>query len=185
LAVSCDALALTSAVGAAPAPGGVDLRKDRMMNTHDDPDKHPAVQAAYEQYAAAAEAHNRFLFASGQALHPWKRAEALAAGETFETDPTHATERRLYQADKAHYAAWHAVNKEAHPELYCNGAGPGFRHPDQWQEMYPHVACEPTPREFGLTDDPRANWGDFYIAPDGTVTRFVVAEAEAELEAGS
>jgi hypothetical protein len=45
--------------------------------------------------------------------------------------------------------------------------------------MYPHAACEHTPYESGLTGDPGANWGDFYIAPDGTVTRFVVDPAGA------
>ncbi len=55
----------------------------------------------------------------------------------------------------------------------------------------PHAAREPAPSEFGLAGDPEASWGDFYIAEDGTVTRFILADAaaeagaEPELEAGS
>ena len=161
------------------------------MTSHYDPDSHPAVRAAYEAYVAAAEEHNAYLFASGEALFPWERAEVLAEGGTLAADPGHRSEHRLYRADKAYYQAWHAANKQARPGLYRDGVGPAFRHPDQWREMYPHAADEPTPSEFGLTSDPRASWGDFYIAEDGTVTRFIIADAaaeagaEPELEAGS
>jgi hypothetical protein len=156
-----------------------------------DPGSDPGVQAAYDAYAAAAAEHNAYLFASGEALFPWEKAQVLAEGGTLAADPAHRSEHRLYQADKAYYRAWHAANKRARPELYRDGVGPGFRHPDQWRQLYPHAACEPTPYEYGLTGDPAASWGDFYIAEDGTVTRFILADAaaqagtEPEPEAGS
>jgi hypothetical protein len=77
------------------------------------------------------------------------------------------------------------------PSCTATALGPGFRRPGQWQETYPHATCEPSPYELGLTGDPKSNWGDFHIAQDGTVTRFILADpatqaaAEPELEAGS
>jgi hypothetical protein len=149
-----------------------------------DPDADPAVKAAYDTYSAAISEHNAYLFASGKTLHPWERAEVLAEGGSFVTDPWYeaGAERWLYEADKAYYEAWHAANRRAHPELYRDGLGPHFRHPDQWREMYPNAAPASTPCQYGITDDPDATWGDFYIGKDGTVTRLFV-EADPSLEA--
>jgi alanine dehydrogenase len=44
-------------------------------------------------------------------------------------------EYRLYEADKAHYEAWHAANREVHPELYRDDRR--VMTTADWQATYP------------------------------------------------
>lgn len=153
------------------------------MKGYDHPGRHPAVRVEYEAYSEAIQECIAYNIATGKTLHAWERAEALAEGETFlKRDPVREIEleRRAYEADKAYYEAYQAIGRQEHPELYRDGVGPWFRHPDEWEELYPHVAAEPTPCEAGITADPDANWGDFYIDEHGTVTRFFVEDPGLE-----
>jgi hypothetical protein len=67
---------------------------------------------------------------------------------------------RLYEADKAHDEAWHAASKEAHPELYRDGAGPDVMTAADWQASYPLLNMEhrgePTRYDLGLPADREA-----------------------------
>ena len=78
------------------------------------PNAHPAVQAAYAAYLDA-----WIDVANQPGVSECSAQQAAAAQEAG---------YRLYEADKAHHEAWHAANKEAHPELYRDGAGPGCHH---------------------------------------------------------
>ena len=105
------------------------------------PDAHPAVQAAYAAYLDA-----WIDVANLPGVSERSAAQAAAAQQA---------KYRLYEADKAHHEAWHAANKEAHPELYRDG------HPDvmtaaDWQAKYPLLNLDrgvPTPDDLGLSAD--------------------------------
>jgi hypothetical protein len=81
-----------------------------------DANSHPAVQAAYAAYLDA-----WIDVANLPGLSERSASQAAAAQEA---------KFRLYEADKAHYEAWHAASREANPELYREGAGPR-RHDDR------------------------------------------------------
>lgn len=108
------------------------------------PNAHPAVQAAYAAYLAA-----WIDVANQPGLSECSAPQAAAAQEA---------QYRLYEADKAHHEAWHAADKEAHPELYRDG------HPDvmtaaDWQARYPLLNMDrgvPTPYDLGLVADREA-----------------------------
>ena len=105
---------------------------------------HPAVQAAYAAYLDA-----WIDVANQPGVSECSASQAAAAQEA---------QYRLYEADKAHHEAWHAADKEAHPELYRDG------HPDvmtaaDWQAKYPLLNMDrgvPTPYDLGLVADREA-----------------------------
>jgi hypothetical protein len=108
------------------------------------PNAHPAVQAAYAAY-----------------LDAWTDVANLpSVSERSASQAAAAQEAgyRLYQADKAHYEAWHAANRQAHPELYRDGAGPDVMTAADWQAKYPLLSMDrqPTPYDLGLLADREA-----------------------------
>lgn len=106
------------------------------------PNAHPAVQAAYAAYLAA-----WVDVANLPGVSERSASQAAAAQEV---------EYRLYEADKAHYEAWRAADREARPELYRDGAGPNAMTAAHWQARYPLLNMDrgvPTPYDLGLTAD--------------------------------
>jgi hypothetical protein len=108
------------------------------------PNAHPAVQAAYAAYLDAWTD-----CANLPGLSERSASQAAAAQEA---------KYRLYEADKAHHDAWHAANREAHPELYQDGAGPDVMTAADWQAKYPLLSMdrEPTPYDLGVAAEPEA-----------------------------
>jgi hypothetical protein len=88
-----------------------------------EPNTHTAVQAAYAAYLDAWTD-----VANQPGLSERSASQAAAAQEA---------KHRLYEADKAHHEAWHAANREAHPELYHDGAHPDPMTDADWQAKYP------------------------------------------------
>jgi len=110
------------------------------------PNAHPAVQAAFAAY-----------------LDAWTNvADQPGVSERSASQAAAAQQAgyRLYQADKAHHEAWHAANREAHPELYRDGAGPGVMTAAGWRARYPLLNIEhrgePTRYDLGLPADREA-----------------------------
>ena len=106
------------------------------------PKAHAAVRAAY---AAFEEAWIDVMDLPG--ISEQSAAQAVLSQET---------RYRLYQADKAWYEAWHAANRQAHPELYRDNASPGVMTAADWQARYPLLNMDrgqPTPYDLGLTTD--------------------------------
>lgn len=104
------------------------------------PNAHPAVQAAYAAYLDAWTD-----VANLPGLSERSASQAAAAQEA---------QYRLYEADKAWHEAWHAASKEAHPELYRDGAAPDVMTAAHWQARYPLLNMDhrgvPTPYDLGL-----------------------------------
>jgi len=110
------------------------------------PNAHPAVQAVYAAY-----------------LDAWTDVANLPGiGERSAQQAAAAQEAgyRLCQADKAHYEAWHAARRQAHPELYRDGAGPDVMTAADWQARYPLLNMDhrgvPTPYDLSLSADREA-----------------------------
>jgi hypothetical protein len=97
-----------------------------------DPNADPAVQAAYAAYLDVLTDPALQLGVS--------ECSAAQAAEAQEA------QYRLYEADKAHSAAWHAVNGSAPPGTAAD-----------WQARYPLLNMEhrgvPTPYDLGLSAD--------------------------------
>jgi hypothetical protein len=118
-------------------------------NSQYDPDAHPAVQAAHATY-----------------MHAHVAAEIEAAINTtpgtLDGYVPYDTESRLYLAHRAYHDAWHAANREAHPELYSEGTGPDVWTIDDWRAEYPglRLASDPeaTPDEPGPGPEAEAEW---------------------------
>jgi hypothetical protein len=91
-----------------------------------DPDSHPAVQAARAAYTRA------YVGAELEAAINTKPG-------TLDGYVAYSTEHRLYLADRAYHDARHAANREAHPELYRDGPGPGVWTIDDWRARYPDL----------------------------------------------
>ena len=106
------------------------------------PNAHPAVQAAY---AAFEDAWIDVMYLPG--ISEQSAAQAAISQET---------QYRLYEADKAWHQAWHAANRQAHPELYRDDASLGVMTAAGWQARYPLLNMDrgqPTPYDLGLTTD--------------------------------
>src|SRR5689334_10365546 len=82
------------------------------------PNAHPAVRAAY---AAHLDAWTHVANLPG--ISERSASQSAAAQEAM---------YRLYEADKAHHDTWHAANREAHPELYRDDAGPDVMTAADW-----------------------------------------------------
>src|SRR5262249_35307030 len=110
------------------------------------PNSHPAVQAAYAAYLKA-----WIDVANLPGRSELSASQAPAAQET---------QYRLYEADKAHYEAWHAANRQANPEQYRDGASLAGMTPALWQARYPLLNMEhrgvPTRHDLGLDAEPEA-----------------------------
>ena len=119
------------------------------------PDAHPAVHAADAAYLDA-----RIDVANLPGVSKLSASQAAAAQEA---------QYRLYEADKAHHDAWHAANKQAHPELYRDGAGPDVMTAADWQAKYPLLNMEhrgePTRYDLGLPADREAARDDPELEP--------------------
>ena len=74
------------------------------------PNAHPAVQAAYAAYLDAWTD-----VANLPGVSERSASQAAAAQEA---------KYRLYQADKAHYEAWHAANRQAHRSCTATARAP-------------------------------------------------------------
>ena len=110
-----------------------------------DPNSHPAVQAAYAAYLDA-----WIDVANLPGLSERSASQAATAQEA---------KFRLYEADKAHYEAWHAASSEANPELYREGAAPDVMTAACWQARYPLLSMDrgvPTSYDLGLDAEPEA-----------------------------
>ena len=110
------------------------------------PNAHPATQAAYAAYLDA-----WIDVANLPGVSERSASQAAAAQET---------EYRLYEADKAWHEAWHAADREAHPELYRDGAHLDVMTAADWQAKYPLLNMDhrgvPTLYDLGLTADREA-----------------------------
>jgi hypothetical protein len=135
-----------------------------------DPSTDPAVQAAYTAYL-----DTWVNVANLPGLSERSAAEAAAAQEI---------QYRLYEAEKAHHDAWHAANRETHPELYRDGTAPDVTTPAGWQAKYPLLNFDrgqPTPYDLGLTSDREATWDDPGLAsPEDSTAHGRTAEPETE-----
>jgi hypothetical protein len=114
-----------------------------------DPDTHPAVQAAHAAYRRA---------------HVAAELEAAinTTPGTLDGYVRYDTENRLYLAHRAYHDARHAANRQAHPELYSDGTGPGVWTTDDWRAEYPGLRLpgdlEAAPDEPDPGPEAEAEW---------------------------